>query len=179
MPPSQGNRFGCCHTIRDENKMQTYLLLSVRSFNMPSTSLQDHIDHAEGMVRFATHAKRLLRLQQLFQTTLPPELRLHARIANLRLGKLVIHTTNSAVAAKVRQVTPRFTELLASEGVKITEVEVRVQALPTGPSAKKSAKPVLPDENRKQALTSLSQGLPDDSPIRQALENLLRTFRKP
>ena len=144
---------------------------------MPSTSLQDHLDHAEGMARFATHAKRLLRLQTLFQTTLPPELRLHARIANLRLGKLVIHTTNSAVAAKVRQVTPRFTELLAKEGLKLTEVDVRVQALPTDPRPKKEPKPALPTEDRKQALTSLTQGLPEDSPIRQSLERLLRALK--
>ena len=144
---------------------------------MPSTSLQDHLEHAEGMVRFATHAKRLLRFQQLFQTTLPPELRPHARIANLRLGKLVIHTTNSAVAAKVRQFTPRFTELLAKEGVKLTEVEVRAQALPTSVIGKKSEKPALPGEARERALTSLAQGLPQDSPIRGALENLLKTIK--
>ena len=156
--------------------MQTYLLLRSKNVNMPSTSLHDHLDHAEGMVRLATHAKRLLRLQQLFQTTLPPELRLHARIANLRLGKLVIHTTNSAVAAKVRQFTPRFTELLSKEGVKLTEIEVRAQALPTSPTRKKPENPVLPGEERKRALTSLTQTLPQDSPIRSALENLLRAI---
>ena len=155
--------------------MQTYLLWFSRSLNMPSNSLQDHLDHAEGMVRLATHAKRLLRLQQLFQTTLPPELRPHARIANLRLGKLVIHTTNSAVAAKVRQFTPRFTELLAREGVKITEVEVKAQALPASPRLKKTEKATPPSEERKHALTSLTLSLPADSPIRGALEGLLRS----
>lgn len=146
---------------------------------MPSTSLQDHLDRAEGMVRFAAHAKRLMHLQQIFQTTLPPELRLHARIANLRLGKLVIHTSNSAVAAKVRQFTPRFTELLSKEGLKLTEVEVRAQALPTGPSTKKTVNPDLPSESRKQALTSLTQQLPENSPIRGALEKLLDALGKP
>ena len=176
MVPSQRNRFGSCHSIRDENKMQTYLLIRSRSANMPPTSLQDHLDHAEGMVRLATHAKRLLRLQQLFQTTLPPELRLHARIANLRLGKLVIHTTNSAVAAKVRQFTPRFTELMSKEGIKLTEVEVRAQALPQPVAGKYTRRPELPKEERKRALTSLSQALPLDSPIRSAVENLLRAI---
>jgi Dna[CI] antecedent, DciA len=157
--------------------MQTYLLLYSRSVNMPSFSIQDHLNHAEELVRLSTHAKRLMRLQQLFQTTLPPELRLHARIANLRLGKLVIHTTNSAVAAKVRQFTPRFIELLAQEGIKLTEIDVKAQAIPTAPRGKKIERPVPPNEERKHALTDLTQTLPIDSPIRGALEQLLRSMK--
>ena len=144
---------------------------------MPSISIQDHLNHADEIVRLATHAKRLMRLQQLFQTTLPPELRPHARIANLRLGKLVIHATNSAVAAKVRQFTPRFTEQMAQEGVKLTEIEVKVQALPTSPRIKKDERPDPPSEERKHALTNLSETLPADSPIRGAVERLLGSLK--
>ena len=144
---------------------------------MPADSLQDHLDHAEGMARFGAHAKRLLRLQQLFQTVLPAVLRPHARIANLRLGKLVIHTTNSAVAAKIRQYTPRFTELLSKEGVKVTEIEVKTQALPTSPTMKKEERPAPPSDDQKQALTSLTQSLPPGSAMRTSLEALLRALK--
>ncbi len=136
------------------------------------------MDHAEGMARFSAHAKRLLRLQQLFQATLPPVLRPHARIANLRLGKLVIHTTNTAVAAKIRQFTPRFTDLLFNEGIKLTEIEVKTQALPSSPVVRKGERPHLPGKKQEQALTSFTENLPLDSAMRRALEGLLRALKE-
>lgn len=71
---------------------------------MPARSLQDHLSTAEGTAQFAAHAQRLLRLQRLLETALPPTLLGHARVANLRQGKLIIHAANSAVAAKLRQI---------------------------------------------------------------------------
>ena len=129
------------------------------------------------MARLGAHAKRLLRLQQLFQSVLPAVLRPHARIANLRLGKLVIHTTNSAVAAKIRQFVPRFTDVLSKQNVKVTEIDVKTQALPTPPAVKKEERPTLPGENQKQALTSLTRSLPPGSAMRASLESLLRTLK--
>lgn len=144
---------------------------------MPARSLQDHLSTAEGTAQFAAHAQRLLRLQRLLETALPPTLRSHARVANLRQGKLIIHAANSAVAAKLRQFGPRFTELFYKDGAQISEIDVRVQAKPPA-VARERPKPIdLPSEERKQALTQLADTLPEDSALKASLRGLLQSLK--
>lgn len=144
---------------------------------MPTRSLQEHLATADGTARFAAHAKRLLRLQRLLETALPLPLRAHARVANLRQGKLIIHAANSAVAAKLRQFGPRFTELFLKDGAQISEIDVRVQAKTPNSPPKKQIPIDLPSEERKHALTQLTDNLPDDSPLKSALGRLLLTLK--
>jgi hypothetical protein len=143
---------------------------------MPARSLQEHLSTAEGTARFAAHAQRLLRLQRLLESILPPALRNHARVANLRQGKLIIHAANSAVAAKLRQFGPRFADAFLKDGAQFTEIDVRVQAkAPAIPRA--TQKPIeLPDEKRQQALTQLTDDLPEGSALKEPLRKLLRTL---
>jgi hypothetical protein len=144
---------------------------------MPARSLQDHLSTAEGTAQFAAHAQRLLRLQRLLETALPPTLRSHARVANLRQGKLIIHAANSAVAAKLRQFGPRFAELFYKAGAQISEIDVRVQAKPPA-IVRDRPKPIdLPSNARKQALTELADSLPDDSALKLSLRGLLQSFK--
>jgi hypothetical protein len=144
---------------------------------MPARSLQEHLSTAEDTARFAAHAQRLLRLQRLLETALPPTLRSHARVANLRQGKLIIHAANSAIAAKLRQFGPRFTELFFKDGAQISEIDVRVQAMPPSTVRKKPEAISLPSEERKQALTQLTDNLPADSPLKGPLRDLLASLR--
>ena len=144
---------------------------------MPARSLQEHLATADDTARFAAHAQRLLRLQRLLETALPPPLRSHTRVANLRQGKLIIHAGNSAVAAKLRQFVPRFAELFSNNGAQINEIDIRVQA-PSSPTPIQKHEPLnLPSEERKQALTMLADRLPEDSPIKGPLRGLLRSLR--
>jgi hypothetical protein len=146
---------------------------------MPARSLREHLSATESTARFAAHAQRLLRFQQLLETALPPALRTHARVANLRQGKLVVHAANAAVAAKLRQFAPRFADLLLKDGAQLTEIDVRVQARTPVPLRQKSPPIAKPSEQRKQALTQLFQGLPADSALKGPLERLLRTLKTP
>lgn len=145
---------------------------------MQARSLQDHLATAEDTARFAAHAQRLLRFQKLLETALPPALRPHARVANLRQGKLIIHAANSAVAAKLRQFGPRFTELFLKDGAQLSEIDVKVQARPQVQRAPKPNPIERPSEGRKQALTELTDGLPDDSPMKGPLRGLLKALRE-
>ena len=143
---------------------------------MASRSLQDHLAAGIGVARFAAHAQRLLRFQQLCQAALPHALRPYVRIANLRLGKLVIYAANSAVAAKTRQFAPRLTSIFSKEGMEITEIEVKVQAGILTPINRLAERPVPPGVKPQQALAELADTLPENSPLKGALLNLLRTI---
>jgi hypothetical protein len=148
------------------------------SFSMTSRSLQDHLVSGDSMARLASHAQRLLQFQHSLEAALPAALAPHVRVANFRLGKLFIHATNGAVAAKVRQLGPRVASELSNKGVKITQIEVRVQAgIPESPK-KNHERPALPGLQQKQGLTALARKLPKDSPLKAALDRLLQSVKE-
>jgi len=130
------------------------------------------------MARLAAHAGRLLHFQRSLEAALPEALRPYVRVANFRLGKLFIHTANGAVAAKVRQFGPTLASELSSEAAKITQIEVRVQARNRPPAPSQLPRPVLPGLQQKQGLTALTAGLPPESPLKAALERLLRAVKE-
>lgn len=113
-----------------------------------------------------------MQLQRQLELALPRQLTKMVRVANYRLGKVVIHAINGAVAAKVRQLVPGLVEKYRQNGAEVNEIEIKVQ--PTNPaqapvSVKHTA--VIGDK-AKQGLTDLAQKLPTDTPLRLALERL-------
>ena len=145
---------------------------------MTSRSLQEHLASGDSMARLAAHAQRLLQFQRLLEAALPEALRPHARVANFRLGKLFIHAANGAVAAKIRQFGPRLANDLSNKEVKVTQIEVRVQARNPFPAQPEHKRPVLPGSKQKQGLTELANQLPSESPLKGALERLLRSVKE-
>jgi hypothetical protein len=145
---------------------------------MTARSLQEHLISGESMARLAAHAQRLLQFQRLLEAALPEALRPHARVANFRLGKLFIHAASGAVAAKIRQFGPRLASDLSNKGVKVTQIEVRVQARNPSPPKSPHERPAPPGPKQKQGLTALAHNLPDESPLRNALERLLRSVKE-
>lgn len=145
---------------------------------MTARSLQEYLASGDSMARLAIHAQRLLQFQRLLQAALPEALRPHARVANFRLGKLFIHTTNGAVAAKIRQLGPRLASELSIEGAKVTQIEVRVQARNPPPARAQHKRPLPPGPRQKQALAALARRLPRESALKEALERLLRGVKE-
>lgn len=145
---------------------------------MTARSLQEHLASGDSMARLAAHAQRLLQFQRSLEAALPAALAPYVRVANFRLGKLFIHAANGAVAAKVRQLGPRLASELSNKGVKITQIEVRVQAGILAAARQVHERPTLPGIKQKQGLTLLSQKLPGESPLRAALERLLQTVKE-
>lgn len=131
------------------------------------------LDHESNVAKLTAHAERLLQLQRHLEQALPGQLARTCRVANWRLGKLVILATNGAVAAKLRQVLPGLSEKLRQNGLEVNEIDVKVQ-----PSRKVAAKTKIESHREigstaKQALTDLSQKLPADDALRQVLERLI------
>ena len=145
---------------------------------MTSRSLQEHLASGDSMARLAAHAQRLLQFQRLLEAALPVALRPYARVANFRLGKLLIHAENGAVAAKIRQFGPSLANDLSNKEAKITQIEVRVQARnrPSAPASQ--GRPSLPGLKQKQGLTLLAHNLPLESPLKGPLERLLRSIKE-
>ena len=88
----------------------------------------------------------------------------------MKLGKVIILAANSAVAAKIRQLTPRLTESFRQSGVDVNEIQVKVQP---GANVIRDTRHRIPADigiTAKQGLTSLAQKLPDGSPLKAALE---------
>jgi len=134
----------------------------------------NHLAAADAFARLSEQANRLQRLQTLLESALPAYLLPGTHVANLKRGKVVIHTDSGAVAVNLRQLAPRLAEGFNQQGVEITGIEVKVQARrrPTTPARNKELK--LIGLRPKQALTSLASGLEDDSPVKRALLKLLR-----
>jgi len=124
------------------------------------------------VARLTAHAGRLLQLQRQLELALPRQLTKVARVANYRLGKVVIHAANGAVAAKVRQLVPGLVEKYRQNGAEVNEIEIKVQ--PANPVTLKARDktPTVIGDKAKQGLTNLAQSLPEDAPLRMALERL-------
>lgn len=137
----------------------------------PARSLEDCLQADSGLARLAAHARRLARLQQVFLSATP--LARHARIANLRSGRIVIHASNSAVAAKLRQIEPRLTDVFRSEAAEVTGIDIRVQPNRPTKTLHTNQRPTGIGQNQKRALTLLAASLPADSPLGAALRKLV------
>ncbi|MBI5785718.1 MAG: DUF721 domain-containing protein [Rhodocyclales bacterium] len=134
-------------------------------------SLEDYLSADASLARLSAHARRLLRFQRIFESATP--LARQSRVANLRLGKIIIHAANGAVATKLRQLEPRLVAVFRNEGAEITGIDIRLQpgAESRSPARIRTAETIGPKQ--KQALTSLADGLPEDSRLRDALRRLV------
>lgn len=137
---------------------------------MASRNIAEFLDADSNLARLSAHAVRLLKLQRIFERAAPAALAQHGRVANLKLGKVVILAANSTIAAKIRQLTPRLTESFRKSGVDVNEIQVKVQPGTTSDAEKIHATPSDIGITTKQGLTSLAQNLPPDSPLKAALE---------
>jgi hypothetical protein len=140
---------------------------------MQARSLEDCLKAESGLARLSGHAARLLRLQRLFESAVPQPLARGARVANLKLGKLVIHANSGAIAAKLRQIVPTLLDVFRNESAEVTGIQVSVQPRPDRRPSSPPASHGPLGGKAKQGLTSLADRLPEDSPLRRALRQLV------
>jgi hypothetical protein len=134
-------------------------------------SLEDCLMADAGLARLSSHAKHLLGLQRVFESATP--LSRQARVANLKLGKIIIHASNSAVAAKLRQIEPRLAAAFRSVAAEVTGIDIRVQPDASKRQPARLNHRVSIGSRQKQALTSLADSLPEGSALRRALARLV------
>ena len=135
-------------------------------------NIADLIGADRNLARLSAHASQLLKLQRIFEHAVPAALAKHGRVANMKLGKVVIHASNGSVAAKIRQLTPRLTDAFRQAEVDVNQIQVKAQPNAEARAIEKPNAPASIGIRTKQGLTSLAQKLPDDSPLKAALQRL-------
>ncbi|OHC71287.1 MAG: hypothetical protein A2045_07215 [Rhodocyclales bacterium GWA2_65_20] len=141
---------------------------------MQARSLEDCLKADGGLARLSGHAARLLRLQRVFESAVPRPLARGARVANLKLGKLIIHADSGAAATKLRQIIPTLVDVFHNEAAEVTGIEIKVQPRQHSGSSHPTASHAPLGDHAKQGLTSLADSLPENSPLRGALKHLVK-----
>jgi hypothetical protein len=141
-----------------------------------SQRLNSLIASNHALRQLADKAQQLLTLQQHYEQIAPPSLRRASRVMQLQQGTLLIAAFNSAVAAKLRQMTPDMLKHLQQCGHEVTVIQIRVQV--GFPQPLVAPTPPVLSSTGKQHLSELAHTLPD-SALKQALERLIRGNKKP
>jgi hypothetical protein len=118
------------------------------------------------------HARLLLKLSRRFEAVAPAGLRHSAHVANYKLGTIIIHADNGAVAAKIRQLSQRLSNELSKGGAECSGIEVKVQPRQIPSQSMASTQKPLSDKAIGM-LQSTAENLPE-GPLRNALNNLLK-----
>ena len=106
-------------------------------------SLENYLEATDGAGKVLAHARLLIKLANLYQKIAPAHLSQASTLANYKSGIIVIHATNGAVAAKLRQLAPSLSDGFSKRGIECNGVQVKVQAPEiTPPSLPSSPKPL-------------------------------------
>lgn len=130
------------------------------------------LERSDQTAQILAHARLLMRLERRFAAAVPPGLAEHARVVNYRLGTIVIHAENGAVAAKLKQISLRLRDSFVKIGLECNQIEVKVQPIQNlGQSITSTVKPM--SEESARTLNACANAMPQDSPLARALRHLL------
>jgi hypothetical protein len=121
---------------------------------MAARSLDAYLNSAGDLARLSAHAGRLVKLQRVYESIAPSYLAASSRVANYKLGKVVIHADS-----------------------EVTEIQVKVQPNHGAPQHKKRAQTASVGTSAKSDLHRLAEALPEGSPLKEALERLVQRSR--
>jgi hypothetical protein len=134
--------------------------------------LENYLDSPDGASKVLAHAKELRRLARLYQEIAPAYLSATSRLVNYKSGTVVIHATNGATAAKLRQLAPTLADGFSRRGVECNGVDVKARAgeLPAR-TEQAMLKPL--SVQTFHTLDGLRDSLPD-SELRRAVDSLIQ-----
>jgi len=95
--------------------------------NYPSNYLSDYL--RAGLPHLQTHCNKLLTLRRHYAAALAehPELIERSRIANYRLGCVIVYADNNAVATKLNQLNNTLQHALGKHVPELNKIRVLVQ----------------------------------------------------
>jgi len=119
----------------------------------------------------SAQAEKIAHIQKLWGRVTPPPLNQHSYAGLIRDGEITVYTSSSAVAAKLKLLTPQLLRNLQNEGFEVTaiRIEVQVKSQPRAPA--RIALRITP--RAAQNLLELAKRLPD-SPLQSALKKLAK-----
>ena len=90
-------------------------------------SLQQAVQEAPSLAHLSALASESGRRLALIATLMPPALRTGVLPGPIEQDHWCLIATNTAVAAKLRQLAPAFAAHLRSNGVQVTVIRIKVQ----------------------------------------------------
>ncbi|MBS1143736.1 MAG: hypothetical protein H6R14_1142 [Proteobacteria bacterium] len=133
---------------------------------------EHYLDKDAAAGRVMAHARLLLKLSRRFEAVAPAGLRHSAHVANYKLGTIIIHADNGAVAAKIRQMSQRLSNELSKGGAECSGIEVKVQPRQIPSQSTSSTQKPL-SAKAIGMLQETTDNLPA-GPLRAALDRLIR-----
>ena len=134
--------------------------------------LSTYFSASQELRTIAQKTQELATLQQQYRHVVPPTLASASQVIGFERHTLIIGANNNAVAAKLRQLAPRFIPLFKRGGLEITGIRVKVQVTNPTPGRK------FPNNSLSvagsQQLAKLDDSLPD-SPLKKALYRFSKT----
>lgn len=118
-----------------------------------------------------------MALQQIYARAAPHHLAEASQVANYKMGSVVIHATNGAVAAKLRQLLPSLREVFCSSGAEVTGIQVKVQGRDPVVAPRHPVPERVISRCSASDIAALADTLPTDSPLRAALGRFLEHAR--
>ncbi len=131
--------------------------------------LNSYFSSSPELRQIAGKVRQLRAYQTHYAQVAPPSLLRSSQVLLIEQGILTLAANNSAVAAKLRQMTPELIEQLQLHGCEVTGIQVRVQV--TLPPNARPATPATLSTHGKQQLIELAASL-NDSPFKSALQRL-------
>ena len=119
-------------------------------------------------------ASELALIQRALTEIIPPRLSIYCTVGRISKGNLTLYTTNGAIAAKLKQISPSLLLKFQKKNIEVTAIRVAVQAHnPFAFVDKKIDKDLTIGPLGLNNLSQLAAGLPP-SPLKTAVESLLK-----
>lgn len=144
---------------------------------MPAHKISFYLNASDKLRSLADEARRIAQLQQVFLKIAPQSLTQASCVKQLRAGTLFLLAENAAIAAKLRQLAPRFINAYQKQGLEITSIRVEVQVREGAPESDSKREPKRLSIETIDNLQELADGL-EESPLKQALTTLAARQRQ-
>jgi hypothetical protein len=143
---------------------------------MPARKLSEILGADDALGNLAAASRRVQQLQRIYLEAVPAAFSRTSRIGWTRGGVVSVIASNGAVAAKLRQMTPRILERFRRHGLEFNSMRIEVQVDAMAERAPRTSGRKL----SPRALSAVEDALHGiaPSPLHDALARLARRQRK-
>lgn len=139
---------------------------------MPAQKIGAFFRASSALRALSARAQRLMELQQVLIESVPASLAHASRVKHVRAGTLFLSADNAAVAAKLRQLTPRLLLKFQKRDSEVTGIRVEVQVARTPSRAAAVFKTTRLDVDAIENFRKLASRL-EDCPLKAAIDRLV------
>lgn len=139
---------------------------------MHSKNIRAYLDSVAGVAALLPQAERLIELRRVYATLVSQQLLRSSSIVNYKQGNVVIFADNSAVAAKLKLLSPRLIDDFSKRGWEVTGIRLEVQPRET-PARMPATKQARLSPAGAGYLRILADRLPD-STLKQSVTDMVR-----